>query len=307
MSLRSNGSYIGPRPAGPTNGFGGVASGIWDLRTAQRQRSAAAWPFPFGSPTHITGLQLWLDASDASTLYDATSGGSLVAADGSVARWEDKSGNGRHATQGTSGSRPLRKTAIQGGKDVLRFDGSNDSLSISGSASAMKFLHSADSTVFMVLSRPAGGYQPLIGTGDTGTATVGFNWYLADGSSNSDKLTVMVIRGVSGTNVLLQSSANGFLPSGFSVIGHICKPTNATAGNRSSIRRNGGSAVEGNASTSAVSTANSSFDLKIAADNYSGGETFSAFDCSEIIIYDSALNDTDRAAVENYLLAKWGI
>jgi hypothetical protein len=68
----------------------------------------------------VTGLQAWYDASDASTLYDATSGGSLVAADGAVARWEDKSGNARHATQATSGDRPLRKAAVYGGRDTLR-------------------------------------------------------------------------------------------------------------------------------------------------------------------------------------------
>jgi hypothetical protein len=51
---------------------------------------------------------LWLDASDASTLFDATTGGSLVAADGAVARWEDKSGNARHATQATLSLRPER-------------------------------------------------------------------------------------------------------------------------------------------------------------------------------------------------------
>jgi hypothetical protein len=67
---------------------------------------------------------LWLDAADSSTLFDAVSGGSLVAADGAVARWEDKSGNARHATQATLGSRPLRKTSIQNGLDVLRFNGS---------------------------------------------------------------------------------------------------------------------------------------------------------------------------------------
>jgi hypothetical protein len=43
MSLRSNGSYIGPRPTGPN---ATVASGIWDLRTAERQKRAAAWPLP---------------------------------------------------------------------------------------------------------------------------------------------------------------------------------------------------------------------------------------------------------------------
>jgi hypothetical protein len=30
-------------------------------------------------------------------------------------------------------------------------------------------------------------------------------------------------------------------------------------------------------------------------------------DIAEIIMYDTALSDTDRAAVETYLLAKWGI
>jgi len=75
-----------------------------------------------------TTTALWLDGADASTLYDATSGGSLVAADGAVARWEDKSGNARHVTQGTLGSRPTRKTSILNGRDVLRFDGSADGL-----------------------------------------------------------------------------------------------------------------------------------------------------------------------------------
>lgn len=41
MSLRSNGSYIGPRPAGPSSS---VAGGVWDLRTAERQQRVGAWP-----------------------------------------------------------------------------------------------------------------------------------------------------------------------------------------------------------------------------------------------------------------------
>jgi len=69
---------------------------------------------------------LWLDASDSSTLFDATSGGSLVAADGGVARIEDKSGNFRHFTQSSSTSRPLRRVSVQNGRDAVEFDGSND-------------------------------------------------------------------------------------------------------------------------------------------------------------------------------------
>lgn len=83
-------------------------------------------PNLLSTPLSLPGLVLWLDASDASTLYDAVSGGSLVAADGTVARWNDKSGQNNHATQATSGARPVRKLAIQNGLDVLRFDATDD-------------------------------------------------------------------------------------------------------------------------------------------------------------------------------------
>jgi len=82
---------------------------------------------PLWTPSQIA-TALWLDGSDASTLFDATTGGSLVAADGTIARWEDKSGNARHATQATVASRPVRKTAIQNGRDIARFDGTNDTI-----------------------------------------------------------------------------------------------------------------------------------------------------------------------------------
>jgi hypothetical protein len=80
--------------------------------------------FPSSSfdPSQIA-TAVWLDGSDASTLYDAVSGGSLVASNGTIARWEDKSGNARHVTQSTSGSRPTRKTAIQNGLDAVLLDG----------------------------------------------------------------------------------------------------------------------------------------------------------------------------------------
>lgn len=79
-------------------------------------------------PREIQGCQLALDASIPGSLYDATSGGNLVAADGAVARWEDQSGNAYHATQTDSSYRPLRRVAASGGHDGLDFDGTNDVL-----------------------------------------------------------------------------------------------------------------------------------------------------------------------------------
>jgi hypothetical protein len=72
---------------------------------------------PLWTPAEIT-TALWLDAADSSTLFDAVSGGSLVVADGGIARWEDKSGNGYHYTQSTAGARPIRKVSDQNGKDT---------------------------------------------------------------------------------------------------------------------------------------------------------------------------------------------
>jgi len=71
---------------------------------------------------------LWVDAADSSTLFDAVSGGSLVASDGEIARAEDKSGRGFNATQSGATLKPLRKVAVQNGLDAMLFDGSNDLL-----------------------------------------------------------------------------------------------------------------------------------------------------------------------------------
>ena len=95
--MRPRGGIIGAtaQPAG--SAINSAASGVWTLREAEALKRAGTWPSL--APGGVgAGLQLWLDASDATTLYGATTGGSLVASDGGVARWEDKSGNSRHYT-----------------------------------------------------------------------------------------------------------------------------------------------------------------------------------------------------------------
>ena len=116
------------------------------------------------TPSQIS-TALWLDAADASTLYDATSGGSLVAADGTVARWQDKSGNARHATQATSINRPLRKTSVQNSLDGILFDGTNDDLT--GTIN----LNTRDCSVFCVFLRTnaAGRTEIVVSSGDDTT------------------------------------------------------------------------------------------------------------------------------------------
>lgn len=77
-------------------------------------------------PREIQGCQLALDASLPGTLFDATSGGNLVGADGAVARWEDQSGNARHVTQATAARQPSRKVSFVNGRDSVLFAGGAD-------------------------------------------------------------------------------------------------------------------------------------------------------------------------------------
>lgn len=76
-------------------------------------------------PKTITGLKVWLDGNDTSTIFDNNTGGNIVTSDGgSIGRWEDKSGNGRHALQSTAGLRPTFARNIQNRLNCIRFDGS---------------------------------------------------------------------------------------------------------------------------------------------------------------------------------------
>jgi hypothetical protein len=312
---RPRGGFIGYNAAPAASAVNSAASGAWTLREAEALKRAGTWPIAFVSPTQISGLQLWLDASDSATLFDATSGGSLVAADGTVKRWEDKSGNNQHATEATNG--PQRKTAIQGGKDVLRFDGSNDSLSIPSSTSMFNFMHNGDNTLFVVYkagttANPNAIYF-IIGNGiSNGSISGQTGFYLRWDDRGSvplqDQSGYVVAN--SGPRYVGVSAADTFPANVFNLQTIVSNPQDSTIDNRATIRRNGGSAVSVNTSdtnaATALPTGNATQDLRIGAT--SGTATwFLNGDIAEVIMYDSALSDANRATVENYLLAKWGI
>jgi hypothetical protein len=82
-------------------------------------------PLPF--PTDITGLI---------ARYDSQNLSSIALSGSDVTQWDDLSGNGNHATQGTATNRPKSGTRTLNGKNVLDFDGSNDFLINNGVAAS---------------------------------------------------------------------------------------------------------------------------------------------------------------------------
>jgi hypothetical protein len=298
--MRARGGFIGANVTPASAAVNSAASGVWNVREAESLKRAGTWPTTFVNPTSITGLQLWLDASDPSVLFDATSGGSLVAADGGVARWEDKSGNARHATQVTAGSRPARKTAIQGGRDVLRFDGSDDWLT---SADFADLSSGTAMTCFCVVKRAATGSGHTIiakyeRTPNQTSAEDGWLFRLI--SSNA----LNAAFGQDGS-YSQQTTTSAVTASSFSSLSF-----KATAGSLTTLTAiyQNGVALESTSSGGVQTLDNTTYPITIGVQRYNG-VSYDLFngDIAEIIIYDSALSDTNRGLLESYLISKWAI
>jgi hypothetical protein len=174
------------------------------------------------SPLSIPDIALWFDMSDASTLFDATSGGSLAAADAVVKRVEDKSPNGWHLTQATTGNSPTRKAALIKGKDCLRFDGDDYLFRTTGQLSLIErtvfvvFRENSSKDyagIFVSLPTPAfNDYDNATGFElDTGTSgqqfavsgATGISYVMSAGTTNPAPLAIYAERKTAGSGQLL--------------------------------------------------------------------------------------------------------
>lgn len=74
---------------------------------------------PRFEPSSIAGLALWFRADSLTLNHNDP-----------VAAWLDSSGNGRNASQGTAGNRPLFQTNVANGRPGVLFDATDDGMSI---------------------------------------------------------------------------------------------------------------------------------------------------------------------------------
>lgn len=218
------------------------------------------------APTDLSGCVLWLDYSDANTLYGAVSGGSLVAADGAIARCEDKSGGAYHAKTIESDQRPLRKESGINGHRAALFD-SNDYAMWSPPTA------SNPCTLFVVHKYSGvSTYVPFSAGGST-------YFYVASSGSSSTSI-----------------AANS---------GTLSYRLNGSAANWST-RGDVYTALEGIAAVVTVEGFNAGlWTQPWHLHGYSGA--YPNGYVGEIIVYNRALNTTERSQVETYLKSKWGI
>lgn len=171
------------------------------------------------SISDLSGLYLWLKASDTSTTFqDAAKTTTAINDTDPIECWADKSGRGNDFTQTDAAKKPLLKTGANGinNKSVIRFDGTSDIL-----VNATNFLSSSQGAVFAVvrLTDPIKTYQDVFGSARSTSNSYYWLCRAIHSTSNyihvnqKDNDTEDRVRGntllVSGTRYLMAWMSNG--------------------------------------------------------------------------------------------------
>lgn len=228
---------------------------------------------PISLPTDISNCSLWLQAEQSAY----TDAGSTLATNGqTVQQWNDLSGNSRHASQGTSGSRPSYVTGVLNNKPVIRF-GAKSMVT----PSFFDSTYDTALTVFVVCKSTTTALQVAFGS-TSSNLYVGQDQYTPTNYTNN--LTPNRGRTVLGANT----------PNAWRV------QTLRYSGSNRTDRMNGVGRVKsttGNLGLSGTAT--------IGA--FTGGSFGWTGDIAEIIVYKAALTDQQILDVESFLNTRYAL
>lgn len=237
--------------------------------------------------TDFSGNVLWLDASDDTTIIK----------DGSnlVSQWDDKSGQGNNATQGTGVEQPVYGSNTINGRNVLTFDDTNsENMLISSFGS---FMSGSDKvcTVFTVFKHRETASQYMWGFGrSTNDAPI----YAAQISSSQTykpqkRDDASSIKTPEGSTAITTGTA------------YIAAQVIDSTGTDVDVYING---------TQDIAAGDIDVGTTTIDEFMVGGVPFASApflpwngDIGEIIIYNRSLSTEEITQVNNYLSNKWGI
>ena len=239
----------------------------------------------------FANCRLWLDASDAATLFANSDGtGAITASGQTVGYWGDLSGGGKPATQADAARRPAYVAAAAefNGRPVLEFDGADDDIT---SLLDINAANIPNITIMMVCRQVT--YK-----------TNGGLWGHDDGSW--DRLQLLNFLGVVGDNNIA-GSGNSITVKGMNTADAMVYTVALKNGvvNGSYVYVNGVSdganglpaftSQEGTTGLASFTLANIS-----AGSGYCGN-----IQIGEVLVFDTALSDVTRRNAEAYLRNKW--
>jgi hypothetical protein len=240
-------------------------------------------------------------------MFDATSGGSLVANGGTVRRLEDLSGNGKHMVQAVASVAPLREDNGQNGKTILSCGGTR--AMSAGSTSDWNFLHGTQGGTILAVAKPFATTDPnnfafLVRTNQNSSAQTGISVLLDDRASypRNNFALIAVTGGTSGQSIASVERNNFYSAANqFQLFSFRLDCGQALAANRVSMLISG--VAEGTSTGTLSASANNAAEpFLVGSPSFNSLEAF-----AEVIVFNSPLSTADRARVEAYLALKWGI
>jgi hypothetical protein len=247
-------------------------------------------------PIPSARLQLWLKADAGVTLKDST-----------VSRWADQSGNGNDALQQDVPRRPLLVKNGLNGKPVIRFDGFDDRLGLTGSTRMSQI------SLFIVLkvdSGAVGVIHPPVSLGDFDAD--GHVWGLVMQSKitgySPDKMRIFA-----GSNSAVDAFLPGCCTTGqwhiFSVVTHDLMWNTTLRANGVGARMSHSgtnmfiSVPLGNGSGTGHGGIGGADEVRLPI----GPRAVAKCEIAEIILYTTSLSESARRSVEQYLGMKYHI
>jgi hypothetical protein len=288
--------------------FDGATSGVYAGLVAYKGNFAQSIVFPSSNlkfeiinpdPYNQINIDVFTSSSEAFSPLSLSPALWLSDTGSDVSIWSDISGNNRHATQATVGSRPAIIASALNGRQVRRFDGVDDFLSLTTGLGMLRNVPGA--TVIAV-------YKWI--TNPTTLETV-FLASVAGAPGTSRALLAAGIvsrKLVSGgrrldTDIFTSASSTADNPTSYFVHSGVLNYANSNAFqyvNGSLDGQNTSFQTDGN-------TSDTDSDAINIGTSDTGFSSCANIDLAEILVFPTALSDTDRQNVELYLGGKYGI
>lgn len=261
--------------------------------------------FPLYSSLHAQNGPAGVGHSGSNILW-MDAGFGVTTSSGAATTWADRSGNANNATQPISNRRPLLVASRMNGQPALYFDNDQvayDFMQVQDHSSLEGMIALTGFVVYDLLpGTAANAPRCFFSKRDGVDIRKAYDWFLWNSAEN-----VVQHLDIVNTNNRASSSGN-YVPGTTYINGFVFNGAPPSDAN-DQVLYNGHAAV-GNRAESATSIPDYTSHLYIGTlQGHTGtGVNASRFNghISEIILYNTALNDAQRIIVNNYLAAKYG-